>query len=352
MTVVGLVAPGAMGAAVGACLRAAGSEVLWASQGRSEQTRRRADAAGLRDVGDLARLCRDVEVLVSICPPHAAVATAEQVAAAGFQGIYLDANAIAPATAARISAGVAPATYLDGGLIGGPPRLRRAETGDGTGDGVLPRNGEADGRASDADAGGHRTDAGAEGRPSDAGADADSTITTRLVLSGPGDPAHTVAGLVDPRRGTLAAVVLDGELTAASALKLAFAAWTKGSSALLLAVRAYAQAAGVEAALLDTWQWALPDLEDRVQRTAPGIADKAWRWVAEMQEIAAAFAAAGLPDDLHVGAAEVYARLAHRHGEAPADVATVLAELVREPDAEPRSDEGSRRPASPGPGAT
>jgi len=99
VTVVGLLHPGEMGAAVGAALRERGVSVLWASAGRSPATVERAKAAGLEDAGDLDAVCRRCEVLLSICPPHAAVAVAQ--AAAGFAGTYVDANAIAPETAVR-----------------------------------------------------------------------------------------------------------------------------------------------------------------------------------------------------------------------------------------------------------
>jgi hypothetical protein len=87
---------------------------------------------------------------------------------------------------------------------------------------------------------------------------------------------------------------------------MTYAAWTKGTSALLLAVRAAARAEGIEATLLDEWRLSLPELSERSEAAARSAARKGWRWVGEMEEIADTFAAAGLPDGFHRAAAEIY----------------------------------------------
>lgn len=257
MTTIGLLHPGEMGASVGAAARANGSRVLWVSEGRAAETRRRAEAAGLEDAGSLRALVTASEVVLSVCPPHAARDVARQVAGLGFRGLYVDGNAVAPATAREIEGIVraAGASYVDGGLIGPPP---------------------------------------------------DKPGTTRLYLSG--DAARRVSGLF--AAGPLEPVVLPGEPTAASAIKMAYAAWTKGSQALLMAVRALATAEGVDEALLAEWHRSQPDLPKRAENAARGSARKAWRWVAEMDEIAASFGSAGLPEGFHRGAGEVYRRMA------------------------------------------
>jgi 3-hydroxyisobutyrate dehydrogenase-like beta-hydroxyacid dehydrogenase len=245
--VIGLLHPGEMGSAVGATLHAAGHPVLWASEGRSEKTARRGAAAGLEDVRSVAELARRCEIVLSICPPHAARAVADSVA--GFDGIYVDANAVSPATSRDI--GTRFARYVDGGIVGGPPH----EGGD-----------------------------------------------TRLYLAG--DDAQAVASLF---RGTaLAPVVMDAPIGAASALKMCYAAWTKGSAALLLATRATARAEEIEGALLEEWKLSIPGLEERSERAARSADAKAWRWVAEMEEIAATFAQGGEPDGFHRAAAAVF----------------------------------------------
>jgi 3-hydroxyisobutyrate dehydrogenase-like beta-hydroxyacid dehydrogenase len=252
---IGLLHPGEMGAAVGQCLTAAGHRVLWVPDGRSPASAARAAAAGLTAAsGGLAGLVREADVIVSVCPPHAAFETARQVA--GFGGVYADANAVSPATAREIARVVedAGASYVDGGIIGTPP--------------VAPG-------------------------------------FIRLYLSGAraGEVQRLFAdGEVDAR-------VIGGDASgAASAVKMAYASWTKGSAALLLTARALARAEGVEEALLAEWGISQPGLAERSARAAGSAAAKGWRWVAEMEEIAAAMSAAGLPDGFHRAAAEVYRR--------------------------------------------
>jgi 3-hydroxyisobutyrate dehydrogenase-like beta-hydroxyacid dehydrogenase len=256
MPTVGLLHPGEMGASIGAALRRAGVEVVWVSAGRGPATRRRAQAADLTDAGTLPALVARSQVVVSVCPPHAAAEVAGMVAALGFGGIYVDANAVAPTTARALGAVVEQASgrFVDGDLIGGPVRP-----------------------------GG----------------------TTRLYLSGPA--AGEVAALFAPT--DLEAVALAGEVASASALKMCYAAWTKGTSALLLAIRAAAAAHGVEAALLAEWERSQPGLADRSEAAA-GTARKAWRFAGEMDQIAACLAEAGLPDGFVHSAAQLYRRLA------------------------------------------
>ncbi|MGH3233706.1 MAG: DUF1932 domain-containing protein [Streptosporangiaceae bacterium] len=268
---IGLLHPGEMGSAVGRCLAAAGHEVLWAPEGRSVETAARAGAAGLTAAGDLANLVRRADVIMSVCPPHAAVGLARQVAQAqpaAFGGVYVDANAVAPATAREIAAIVEAggATYVDGGIIGTPP--------------VAPG-------------------------------------FIRLYLSGAG--ADEVRALFDGTAVDARLVERDGDNDAgggaggaASAVKMAYASWTKGSAALLLAARALARAEGVEDALLAEWGISQPGLSERWTRASRSAAEKGWRWIAEMEEIAASMAAAGLPEGFHQAAAEVYRRARDR----------------------------------------
>jgi hypothetical protein len=92
----------------------------------------------------------------------------------------------------------------------------------------------------------------------------------------------------------------------ASALKLAYAGWTKGSAALLLAARAAAARAGVETALLEEWRTSQPTLLDRWESARSSARDKGWRWVGEMDEIASMFESCGLPSGFHTAAARVF----------------------------------------------
>jgi 3-hydroxyisobutyrate dehydrogenase-like beta-hydroxyacid dehydrogenase len=255
-TIIGLLNPGEMGAAVGKCLTGRGLDVLWASDGRSAETADRAKAADLTDAGTAAELAAQASVILSICPPHAAADVARSVH--GFAGVYVDANAIAPGTARHIAELIAAGggRYVDGGIIGPPP----ATPG-----------------------------------------------TSRLYLSGADGPA--VRAVQELFTGTsLEARTAAGAATAASAVKMAYAAWTKGSSALLLGARALARAEGVEDTLLTEWALSQPRLAEQVERSARAAVTKGWRWVGEMEEIARTMADAGLPDGFHQAAAEIYRR--------------------------------------------
>ena len=121
---IGLLHPGEMGTTVGAAARENEVQVVWASDGRGHRTRHRADAAGLTDVNTLSALVRQVRIIISVCPPHAAVGLARAVAGHHFSGVYGDANAVSPATAGDVRRIVEAggASFVDGGIIGPPAR--------------------------------------------------------------------------------------------------------------------------------------------------------------------------------------------------------------------------------------
>ena len=270
----GLLHPGQMGASVGAAAMAAGAEVLWASKGRGPATRERAESAGFGDAGDPGALLDASGVVLSVCPPHAAVDLAESVAGAGFSGVYVDANAIAPRTSRTVERVIAAAgaSYVDGGIIGPPAR---------------------------------------------------AAGTTRLYLSGPRAPE--VAALFEG--SVLGAEVIEGPAGRASALKMAYAAWTKGSDALLLAIRSFALAEGVEDALLREWGLSQAGLAERSERSGR-TAGRAWRFEGEMHEIAQSLEDAGLPDGFHRAAGGVYRRLrGYRNRDPAPPMAEILAAL-------------------------
>jgi 3-hydroxyisobutyrate dehydrogenase-like beta-hydroxyacid dehydrogenase len=122
-TRIGILHPGQMGASVGAAASAAGADVARAGEGRGDATRERARAVGLVDAGALSEHVAASDVLISVCPPVAAMDVASRVSRLAFQGLYVDANAIAPRTAVDVARVVeaAGARFVDGGIIGPPP---------------------------------------------------------------------------------------------------------------------------------------------------------------------------------------------------------------------------------------
>jgi hypothetical protein len=291
MRVIGLLHPGEMGSAVGACLTTAGHRLLWASQGRGSQTAARARAADLTDAGTATELARRADVIISVCPPHAALDIARSVS--GFGGLYLDANAIAPRTAREVAAIVqrSGATYVDGGIIGPPP------TSAGTTRLYLSGPTSAEVRDLFAD-----TALDARIITADAPDVAASRVgeLARTSADVPADVAGSRVGQVAPTSADVPADV------AASSLKMAYAAWTKGSAALLLTAHALAEAQAVADALRAEWEMSQPELLSRCRSAERAATAKGWRWTAEMEEIAATMAAAGLPPGFHLAAAEVF----------------------------------------------
>jgi 3-hydroxyisobutyrate dehydrogenase-like beta-hydroxyacid dehydrogenase len=257
--VVGILHPGAMGAALGSALKARAGTVIWAAAGRSHATAKRAELADLVAVPDVAELAHRAHVIVSICPPHAARAVAEEVAAAldGRPGapLYVDANAVAPETVRGIGALLGDARVVDGAVIGRP--------------------------------------AWEPGR-------------TVLWLSGEAAPA--VADLFAGSPFT--ARVLGAGLGAASALKACYALQTKALPTVWAALADAADAYGVRDALSEQLSRDGVDLAAHLEALHARAAAKAWRWAGEMDESAATLAAVGVPDGFSRAAAEVYRRIA------------------------------------------
>jgi 3-hydroxyisobutyrate dehydrogenase-like beta-hydroxyacid dehydrogenase len=262
---IGIVHPGEMGAALAGLL----NEVAWASAGRGEDTTRRAQEAGLLDLGTVARLKDSCEIVLSVCPPHAALATAREFS--DFDGLYADLNATSPATTEQVAGVVG--RFVDGGIVGPPPRRDGA---------------------------------------------------TRLYLAG--EEAGQIAALFT---GTdLATHVLSSRPGDASALKMVYAAWTKGTTAMLLAVRAAARSLGVEDELVREWELSQPALPERSAQAARLALERGWRWAFELEEIGRTFAGTGLPDGFGMAAAEIYGRLPKGAG---ADLETALSFLTTRP---------------------
>jgi 3-hydroxyisobutyrate dehydrogenase-like beta-hydroxyacid dehydrogenase len=236
--IVGLLFPGEMGAAVGNAVRA---DVLWASEGRSDATRRR--AVGFTDAGSVVELVRESDIVLSICPPAIAEEVARQVFDLGFDGLYVEANAISHERMRRIAA--LDARVVDGSII--------------------------------------------------------AARGINLYLAGEG--AEHVAELFDS--GEVEAIALDAPVGAASALKMAFGGWNKIGIALTSQAHAIAEAYGVSEQLeaegvpADRLQW---------------VADRAWRWAPEMEEIADLCRELGLSEAIPRGTADFYRELSEERG--------------------------------------
>ena len=253
---IGILHPGAMGISVAESLIAAGNEVMWCSDGRSPESKERArTVADLVDTGWLNGLVNRSKLIISVVPPAAALDVAFEVSSLGYRGLYLDANAISPETARLVAREVesSGAQYIDGGIIG-PPAAKEG--------------------------------------------------STRLYISG--DGANTVSDRLNG--GLLETIALEGDATAASSLKMAYAGWTKGSAALLAGVITLAESNGVFKYLAKEWDLSQPMLNARSDALGPSVA-KAWRFAGEMEEIAKTFAEAGLPAGFHLAAAELYQQL-------------------------------------------
>ena len=253
---IGFLHPGAMGISLAASAQNTGHTVCWASNGRSSETRDRADQFNLVDMVSLSSLCQNCSVLISICPPHAAEDLANQVLSYNYRGVYVDANAISPGRVKRIDQAMTEAgvTFLDGGIIG-PPAWKPGRTW--------------------------------------------------LHLSG--NTPEQVAECFSS--GPLETEIVGSTIGKASALKMCYAALTKGTTALMCAILLASEAYGVRDALETQWNQDgsafTTETHQRVRNTAP----KAWRFVGEMAEISATLSQVSVPGDFHAGAEEIFRRL-------------------------------------------
>ncbi len=254
-TSIGIIHPGEMGISLAASALNCGLDVYWCPAGRSKATTERANKLGIKALDTLQELCNTCEILISVCPPHAAVAVADRVIACNYQGIYADVNAIAPTTVKTIAQSMTDTDieFVDGGIIGLPAQQRG---------------------------------------------------TTWLYLSG--NKADKVASCFS--EGPLETSILGPEIGKASALKMCFAANSKGTAALHTAILGTAETMGVREALEKQWAIYTPGFTDKSQSRIRQVARKAWRFSGEMKEIAATIEAAGLPHEFFIAAAQVYER--------------------------------------------
>lgn len=260
-TTVAVMMPADMGGAVARMLAATGVRVVTNLDGRSARTRKLAAAAGVADIPDDGELVAACDAILSIVAPSGAVALAERLApairAAGTAPLYLDCNAIAPATARAVNDIVtaAGARFVDAGIIGPPPR-------------------------------GH-------------------TGETRFYLSGPAavEAAELLGVGLDMRP-------VSERIGDASAVKMCYAALTKGSTAVMIQLLVAAERLGVLEPLAKEFAISQAGQLARMRQAVPESIPKAFRWVAEMEEIGRTFADVGITPRSLQGAAEMYSTVA------------------------------------------
>ncbi|MDE0093796.1 MAG: DUF1932 domain-containing protein [Gammaproteobacteria bacterium] len=273
MTKVLILHPGAMGVSIGLNLNINDHETYWVSENRSTATAKRANDQGMNEVSNLQQALEIAEVVISICPPSVAFDVAVSVAKHEFNGIYCDANAVAPDTSLRI-AEIFNDSYVDGAVVGPPSH---------------------------------------------------SPGTTRLYLAGVN--AHVIAELFAGSH--LGCCIMPKGVVSASALKMCYAAYTKGTAALILALRAKAEHYGISDALQQEWEQSIPGLWERSERMSQGVSRKAWRFAPEMREIARSFEMASLPNGFHKAAAEIYERMTSLRDVSEVSTEAIVTQLLK-----------------------
>jgi L-threonate 2-dehydrogenase len=267
MTVVAIIAQGMMGAGVGRRLNETGAEVRTLLSGRTAKSAERAAAAGMRPAADEEALLAGADFFLSILPPGEAEGLATRLAptleALAEKPVYVDCNAVSPQTAQRIAAILAPtgADFIDAGIIGGPPRPGYSPT---------------------------------------------------IYAAGPKAGLSAVL-----RDWGIDWRVIEGPIGAASGLKMSYAGITKGSSAIAAAMLLGAARFGCGEALIAELAESQPELLGRFRQTIPRTYDKAYRWVAEMEEISAFLEASPASRDIYAAIARFYGDIAAAEAETP-----------------------------------
>ena len=260
MAVIGVIAQGMMGAGVGRRLHESGAAVRTLLTGRSSKSAERARAAGMEPAADEHTLLAESDFFLSILPPGEAESLARNLAPAlkalDRKPVYVDCNAVSPQTAIRIGEIIAPtgADFVDGGIIGGPPRPGYSPT---------------------------------------------------IYASGPtaGQTAVLRDWGIDWR-------VIDGPIGAASALKMSYAGITKGTTAIASAMLLGAARFGCGEALIAELSKSQPEMLKRMRGSIPTMYDKAYRWVGEMEEISDFLGANPPSHDMYAAIARLYEFLA------------------------------------------
>ena len=256
---IAILSPGSMGSAVGKVLRESGYDLVTNLDGRSERTRALAEEAGFRAVSGIDSIVEEADLVMSILVPSKAISVAREAAAAmkrtGASPAYADCNAVSPDTARELGGIIEAAggRFIDAGIIGGPP-----------GSGSPPR----------------------------------------FYASG---PHEAVIGELDGKG--IIVPLLGGDVGRASAIKMCYASLTKGVSALQTAALVAAYRLGLSSELEEEMSSSQANVLAQMQSVI-GLPGKAFRWVGEMEEIAATFESVGVTGNFHHGAAEIFRMVA------------------------------------------
>ena len=256
---IAILSPGSMGSAVGQVLRESGYDVVTNLDGRSERTRALAEQAGFRAVSGIDNIVAESDLVMSILVPSEAISVAREAAAAmertGAKTAFADCNAVSPDTARELDKIIEAAggRFIDAGIVGGPP-----------GSGSPPR----------------------------------------FYASG---PHEAVLGELDGKG--ISVPLLGGEVGRASGIKMCYASLTKGTSALQTAALVAAHRLGLSGELEDEMSSSQARVLAQMQSVI-GLPGKAFRWVGEMEEIAATFESVGVTGHFHHGAADVFKMVA------------------------------------------
>ncbi len=256
INIVAILSPGDMGHAVGRALGKHGLRVITCLAGRSERTAGLARQAGIEDVSTLEDVVRQADLVMSILVPAQASGLARQVAdalnATGSETLFADCNAVSPKTTREIGDTISNAggRFIDAGIVGGPPS---------------------------------------------------DTESPRIYVSGP--HAELIAEL--DGKG-IQVRPIGGDVGRASGLKMCYAAMTKGTSALQLAILTTAERLGLTDELCAEWEGSQAEALKRMNARVPRLPVTARRWMGEMEEIAATFEQVGVTSHFHLGAAEMY----------------------------------------------
>lgn len=256
---VGIMSPGDMGSGVGGALKRHGLRVVTALDGRSDESKTRADEQGIEDVGSLDEVVKTSDLILSILVPSEAVSfsqdVAESIVRTDSEVAVADCNAVSPATGIKIGEIISAAggKYIDAGIIGGSPRT-----------GAVPR------------------------------------------IYASGEHA-SILGELDGKG--ISVPVMDGPIGRASGLKMVYAALTKGTAALYASTLMTAKSLGLYSDLISELEMSKTGTLSAM-KGVNSISTKAFRWIGEMEEIATTFGDAGTSPNTHIGAAETFQKIA------------------------------------------